>query len=189
MPIYLHIFTKRGLFSISTTIKHVNNGNGITKYGINKWRAQLVKLTNGRSTNLLMLSRVSSSLNNLANPKISSLDTRAPVLTYFNNRHNDINIAHIRGGLKHKTTIPWKAWLTLFINSSRSSAVFLISPLCEFWISFAISFTVSWRNLAYSILAFSFLFNASYKLSLSKIEWLWSTPVVKHVLFDEYWVQ
>ena len=53
--------------------------------------------------------------------------------------------------------------LTLFINSSRSSAVCLISPLREFWTSLAISFTVSWRNLAYSILAFSLLFSSSYK--------------------------
>lgn len=53
-------------------------------------------------------------------------------------------------------------FLALFINSSRSSAVFFISPLLEFWTSFAISFTVSWRNFAYSILAFSFFFRASY---------------------------
>lgn len=57
-------------------------------------------------------------------------------------------------------------WHTSLINSSRSSAVFLISPLRECWISFAISFTVSWRNFAYSILAFSLLFKASYKLTI-----------------------
>lgn len=56
--------------------------------------------------------------------------------------------------------------LTLSKNSSRSSAVFLISPLLEFWTSLAISFAVSWRNFAYSILAFSLLFNASYKVRL-----------------------
>lgn len=54
--------------------------------------------------------------------------------------------------------------LTLFKNSSRSLAVFSISPLLEFCTSFAISLAVSWRNLAYSILALSLLFSASYKL-------------------------
>lgn len=51
---------------------------------------------------------------------------------------------------------------TLFRNSSRSSAVFFISPVREFWTSFAISFTVSWRNFAYSILALSRRFSCSY---------------------------
>ena len=57
--------------------------------------------------------------------------------------------------------------LTLVINPSRSSAVFFISPLREVWTSFAISLTVSWRNLAYSILAFNLLFRASSSFILS----------------------
>jgi hypothetical protein len=35
------------------------------------------------TTNLFMLSKVSSSLNNFAKPKISSLDTRSPFLTWL----------------------------------------------------------------------------------------------------------
>ena len=60
----------------------------------------LLNKSNGGSTNLLMLSRVSSSLNNFANPKISSLETRAPVLTYINkivNTDITISMLHIYG--------------------------------------------------------------------------------------------
>jgi len=63
----------------------------------------LLNISNGRRTNLLMLSRVSSSLNNFANPKISSLETRAPVLTYNNNIVSTdimISMLHIYGNIK-----------------------------------------------------------------------------------------
>lgn len=122
-----------------------------------------------------MLSKVSSSLNNLAKPKISSLEQLAPFLSYLNCRANINKRYQNRRTDDYRATQPhlfmrriiaYKS-LTLLIKSSRSSAVFLISPLREIWISFAISFTVSWRNFAYSSLAFSLLFNASCRLIIN----------------------
>eukprot|EP01018_Ginkgo_biloba_P002988 Gb_27295 [translate_table: standard] len=56
---------------------------------------------------------------------------------------------------------------TLFINSSRSSAVCLSSPLRDVFISLAISLTVSCKNFAYSILACNRRFRASCSFILS----------------------
>ena len=107
---------------------------------------------------LLMLSNVSSSLNNLAKPSISSLVTDSPIRTClaftYIRKHNDCS--------SHLTCL--RLEIALFINSSRSSAVLWMSPLLVVLISSAICLTVSCKNFAYSILAFNFLFNASCEI-------------------------
>lgn len=62
-------------------------------------------------------------------------------------------------------------WITLLINSSRSSAVLFMSPVRVVFISLASSLTVSCKNLAYCSLVFDLLWCASCSLILSwKVE-------------------
>ena len=140
---YLHILTSLGLsFAQQHEIK-------VLQWHESSQRHKNVLL------HLLMLSSVSSSLNNLAKPSISSLVTDSPIRTClaftYVRKHKDFS--------SHLTCL--RLEIALFINSSRSSAVLWRSPLLVVLISSAICLTVSCKNFAYSILAFSFLFNAS----------------------------
>ena len=78
----------------------------------------------------LMLSKVKSSLNNLANRTICSFVTALPLLTAF-------------------------------INSYNASAFSRFTPELLCFNPFAMTFTVSCKNFATSIFAFSFRFNSS----------------------------
>lgn len=83
MPIYLHMVINLGLNQRNRLNFHINaTSTPATLLG--RWLYKEDTLKNGRASNnyLLMLSRVSSSLNNLAKPKISSLETPAPLLTW-----------------------------------------------------------------------------------------------------------
>ena len=139
---YLHILTSLGLSFAQHEIK-------VVQWHESSQRHEDVLL------HLLMLSSVSSSLNNLAKPSISSLVTDSPIRTC-------LEFTHVR---KHKNCSSHLTCLrleiALFINSSRSSAVLWMAPVRVLLISFAISFTVSCRNLAYCIRAFNLRLRAS----------------------------
>lgn len=78
IPIYLHILTNRGLLNRTKgNIDHLSSKKKKQSYWID-W-PKLLHIC--YMSYLLILSNVSSSLNNLAKPKISSLETSAPVLT------------------------------------------------------------------------------------------------------------